>query len=426
MRPIRYMWRAARGFSRNARLYLAGTFLMGIGHGALWVHMNLYYRELGLGEATIGRILSAGSLGTVLISLPAALFIDRFRAESVFLTAAAGFGLMFGLQLVVPHPAVLSIAALLTGMLFTVHWVAAAPFFMRNARPEHRTDLFGAASALETLATVASAFAGGLAARHFGRVLESELSGLRVMLAATAVLSVLAVVPFSRIRSVPPRAGRFALRDYLFTRDYALLGKICLPAFLVGCGAGLTIPFLNLYFRERFGQDPQRIGIFFAVAQVLTMAGFLIGPYLARRFSHVRAIVATELLSIPFFLMLAIADRLWLAVAAFWMRGALMNMNQPVSAAFAMEIVPQDQQTATNSVRMLSWNLSWMVTTPLGGWLIERHGFAPNMIGTMGLYLVSAGLFWTFFRRTRIARSPAAPPARATLEGAAAALADPD
>ena len=128
------------------------------------------------------------------------------------------------------------------------------------------------------------------------------------------------------------------------------------------------------------------------------MAGFIAGPVLARRFTHVRPIVSTELLSIPFFLLLAIAGHLWVAVLAFWMRGALMNMNQPVSNAFAMEIVPEDQQTVTNSVRTFSWNFGWMVTTPLGGWLIERHGYNANMFLTIGFYLGAASLFWSFFR----------------------------
>ena len=395
---VLHLWRTCRSFSRNARLFLIGTFLMGLGHGSLWVHMNLYFRTLGLGEATIGRILAAGSLGSVLISIPAAVWVDRFPAQAIFMLAAAGFGSAFLLQLFLPDPALLYMAALATGMLFMVHWVAAAPFIMRNASPEQRTELFGVASALETLATVVSAFGAGFAARRLGAQFNSELLGLRYALAATAGLALVAVIPFAKIRSRPLVSERRGIREYVMARDFRLLGKICLPAFLVGCGAGLTIPFLNLYFRTRFGQDPQRIGIFFAVAQCLTMAGFLSGPLLARRFGHVRAIVTTELLSIPFFLILAIADRLWLAVAAFWLRGALMNMNQPVSSAFAMEIVPAEHQASTNSMRMLSWNLSWMVATPVGGWLIEHHGFTPNMVGTMGLYLFAAGLFWSFFR----------------------------
>lgn len=400
MNAIAHLYATSRALSRNAKLYLVGTFLMGLGHGSLWVHMNIYYRTLGLGEATIGRILSMGSLGTVLMSIPAAVWVDRFPAQAVFLFAAAGFGAAFMTQLFLPSTSMIYLASMMTGMLFTVHWVAAAPFFMRNAGPNERTELFGLASALETLATIVSAYGVGFVARRLGTHLESELLGIRYALAGTAFATLFAIIPFAKIRSTPLVTENRRILHYLMARDFRLLGKLTFPGFLVGCGAGLTIPFLNLYFRERFHQDPQQIGTFFAIAQVLTMAGFLMGPLLARRFNHVRAIVFTELLSIPFFLILAVADRLWLAVAAFWMRGALMNMNQPVSAAFAMEVVPPDQQASTNSMRMLAWNLSWMVTTPLGGWLIERHGFTPNMIATMGLYLVSAVLFWGFFRRT--------------------------
>jgi MFS family permease len=397
---LAHLYRTSRAFSRNARLYLLGTFLMGLGHGSLWVHMNLYYRTLGIGEATIGRILSMGSLGTVLVSIPAAVWVDRFPAQAVFMLAAGGFGAAFMTQLFIPSVPLIHGVAMLTGMLFTIHWVAAAPFFMRNSGPEERTELFGFASALETLATIASSFGVGFAARRLAAQTGSDLLGLRYALAATAFLTLFAIIPFARIRSAPPVTERRSFMGYLLTRDFQLLGKLTFPGFLVGLGAGLTIPFLNLYFRNRFHQDPQQIGGYFAVAQVLTMAGFLVGPYLARRFSHVRTIVFTELLSIPFFLLLAVAGHLWVAVAAFWMRGALMNMNQPVSTAFAMEVVPPDQQTATNSLRMLAWNLSWMVATPLGGWLIERHSFTPNMIATMGLYLVSAILFWVFFKGT--------------------------
>lgn len=396
----------SRSFSRNARLFLLGTFLMGLGHGSLWVHMNLYFRTLGLGEATIGRILSAGSFGMVLISLPAAIWIDRFRAQRVFTLSAIAFALAMSLQLTLTDTRLLLAASLATMVGFSVHWVAAAPFIMRNAEQSERTELFGIASALETLATVVSAFGAGYVAIRLGTLLDSELLGLRYTLYAVAGLSFLAVIPFAAIRSDPITGPGGDWRRYVVARDWKLLGKICLPSFLIGCGAGLTIPFLNLYFRERFGQDPAQIGVFFAIAQILTMVGFLVGPILARRFTHVRSIVATELFSIPFFLVLAIADRLWLAVAAFWIRGALMNMNHPISSAFSMEIVPPDQQATTNSMRMLSWNLSWMCMTPLGGWLIEQYGFAPNMIGTMGLYLIASVTFWGFFRGWTVEAGP--------------------
>ncbi len=386
-------------FSPNARYYLAGTFLMGLGHGAVWVHMNLYYRALGLGEATIGRILSAGAFGNVLIALPAALWIDRIPPSRIFSVSAAGYSVVLAGMLLTANPTLLTIAAMFVGMLFTVHWVAAAPFFMRNAGEGDRIYLFGFANAIETLATAIAAIGGGAVIRLLTRQAGSELYALRATLLGIAALSFLAVFLLARIRGAPPAdARRGSIRDYFLARDWGLLTRLLFPGFLVGLGAGLIIPFLNLYFRDRFGQDPRQIGGFFAVSQLLTMFGFLAGAPLARRIGSVRAIVLTELLSIPFFVILAFTRNLPLAVFAFWMRGALMNMNTPLATNFTMEMVPADQQTVTNSLRMLSWNISWMVSTQAGGWIIQARGYTPPMLVTIALYALSALLFFAFFR----------------------------
>ncbi len=379
---------------------------MGLGHGAVFVHLNLYYRALGLSETVIGRILSASSLGSVLLAIPAALWVDRVPAQRVFSLAAAGFAVALACCLLVPHPVVLMALSMVTGMLFTIHWVAAAPFFMRNAGEKERLYLFGFASAAETLATIIAALSVGALARWLAPMVASEAASLRYPLLGVAAASLLAVLFFSRIQSPPPQGGRRSVREYLMARDWGLLGRLTVPSFLVGMGAGLIIPFLNLYFRDRFGQDPRQIGWFYAVSQMLTMLGFLAGAPLARRLGSVRAVVLTELLSIPFFLVLALTRNLALAVAAFWIRGALMNMNHPVSTNFAMEVVTPDQQTVTNSVRMLAWNISWMVSAQLGGWVIERHGYTPPMFITICLYAVSAALFYGFFRnRLDVGRS---------------------
>jgi predicted MFS family arabinose efflux permease len=401
---LRPLW-----FSRNARLYLTGSLLMGLGHGALMVHMNLYYRGLGLGEAAIGRILSAGSLGTVLVALPAAIWVDRFPPRLVFATAALGYGAATVTQLLTGKLLVLCLASGVTRALFTVHWVAAAPFFMRNATERERLDLFGFAHAGETLATVISAAGVGALAAPLIAATGSELHGLRTALFVPAIAAAVAAVPFLLLRDPHTPAPHRRVADYIASRHWPLIARLTLPACLVGLGAGLIIPFLNLYFRDRFSQSPRAIGGYFAIAQLLTMVGFLAGPPLARRIGAVRTVVGTELLSIPFFLLLALSRHLELALVAFWMRAALMNMNHPVSIAFSMSTVPHEEQAVTNSVRELCWNLAWMVSTQLGGILIQARGYEVPMFITMSLYAMAATLFYRFFRHTARPSRPAAP-----------------
>lgn len=410
---LRHFLGSARGFTPDTRRFLLGVLLMGVGFGASQVHLNLLLASLGHDEAFIGRVLAAWSVGIVAVSLPAASWVDRWPPGRIFTLNAAGYALCLLAMVAFPEPWLLVPLSAVTGALFAVHWVAEAPFFARTEGPEHRTELFGLAAALESLAVILAAWGAGQGAKALARATGSESEGLRWALGAAAVFSLLATVPFSRIRTPAPAAGGPGRVGLLRSPSLRLILKVTAPAFIIGFGAGLTIPFLNLYFRDRFGKGPASVGLYFSVAQVLTMAGFLAGPALARRFGAVRAVVATELLSVPFLLLLAATDRLWLAVGAFWIRGALMNMNQPVSMAFAMEIVPPADHAAANAVRTFLWNGSWMLATAAGGWIIRDHGYAPAMVATAGCYVLAAALFWAWFReRDRGTLPGVVPPAR--------------
>src|SRR5439155_24668226 len=103
------------------------------------------------------------------------------------------------------------------------------------------------------------------------------------------------------------------------------LRPIAVNGLLIGAGAGLVIPFMNLYFAERFHCSSAQIGTFFSVAQVCTAAAALLGPALARRFGKLRTAVIAQLLSLPFLLTLGIERRLPMAVGAFWARATLMQ-----------------------------------------------------------------------------------------------------
>jgi predicted MFS family arabinose efflux permease len=86
---------------------------------------------------------------------------------------------------------------------------------------------------------------------------------------------------------------------------------------------------------------------------------------------------------------------------AFWFRGSLMNMSSPLYNNFAMEKTEPQHHAGTNSLLALSWNASWMISTYVGGRLIEHHGFVPVMITTIGLYLFSSLAVFTFFRKNK-------------------------
>jgi len=202
-------------------------------------------------------------------------------------------------------------------------------------------------------------------------------------------------------------AGGRTLRDFLSTRDWRTTVRLCLPDALIGCGAGLTIPFINLYFQGRFGRSPAEISYFFAASSAMNMVGFFLAPAIAQRLGRTATIAGSQLLSIPFFAALAFSPWLSVSVAAFLLRSLLMNMSQPVWSAFVMDSAAPDQRAVTNSMTQLANNTARALSASAGGWMIHhvtvgRDGYTLPMLCTIGLYMVGSGLFIVFWGGKRV------------------------
>jgi MFS family permease len=181
---------------------------------------------------------------------------------------------------------------------------------------------------------------------------------------------------------------------------------IAINAALIGSGAGLVIPFMNLYFKNRFTCSSGQIGTFFSIAQVFTALAALAAPAVARRFGKLRTAVASELLSLPFLVTLGGERHLGVAVGAFWLRATFMQASTPLLQAFVMEVLPHELRARSTSLNNMVWNLGWAVSATLAGVIIEHFGYAVPFYLTATLYLTAALTFYRAFRGT--SETPAA------------------
>lgn len=397
-----------RAFTPNARRFLVANALFALGGALLGVTRNLYLKKAGYTEEEIGLFLSAAQAGTVLCVVPAALLLDRWRIKPILalsvLVAMAGNA---GTALLGGRLAI-TLASFVAGAGGAAFGVAASPFFARNSGPAERGHLFGVSIGLTALAGTL----GNLAVDPLQRLLGEGQDALRTMMLTGTAGAVLAVAPIAFIADAAATdVPRRTLRDFLFARDWSTLFKLCIPDALIGAGAGLTIPFINLYFQDRFGASPARISWFFAASSAMNMVGFLLAPAIAQRLGRVATVAGTQLLSIPFFAALAFTGHLPLAVAAFLLRSLLMNMSHPVLSAFVMDQAAPDQQAVTNSLKQVSWNTCWAVSAWAGGWMIHhvswgRDGYTLPMLCTIGTYILGSALFLLFWGNPRSRNGP--------------------
>jgi MFS family permease len=391
---------AARAFSRPARVYLFAEFLIWTAHGIFSVLFNLYLVEAGHAESFVGRAISMNALGLAIAALPAGMLAERWGRTRCLLLGAVLEGIGHVVRAsVLAEPSILA-SGFVIGTGQALFQIAAAPFLTEHSTPRERTHLFSTFFASALLAGVLGSALGGALPRLVQALAPatSLFSAYRVGLFAGAAIALSAVLPIAGLRNVVERPLNHGAVPV--TREqWGRLFPIGLNAALIGIGAGLVIPFMNLYFKDRFNCSSAQIGAFFSIAAIFTAAAALLGPALARRFGKLRTAIASELLSLPFLVTLGAERHLPGAVGSFWMRATLMQAATPLLQAFVMEALPPALRAKASSTINLVWNLGWAASAVAAGTVIERYGYAMPFYITAVLYFVAATTFWLAFRR---------------------------
>jgi MFS family permease len=177
--------------------------------------------------------------------------------------------------------------------------------------------------------------------------------------------------------------------------------------FVTSIGAGLIMPFMNVFYRVQHAQPDPVIGGLFAWGALAMGLGLLIAPPLADRLGKIQLVVLSQALSIPFLVALGFAPLFWVSAAAYYIRLALMNMSGPVYQSFVMEHVSPTARATVASLVSMAHNFGWAFSPSLSGWLQVNYGFGPAFALTIALYTLSTFLYWRFFGRPALAPAPA-------------------
>ncbi len=389
-------------FTKNARLYLIGSFFIGVNFHVFNLLLNLYLREYGFVEGDIGLVISSRAVGMSMIAIPAAMLLSRVRLKPILIASTLLFAFFSYYITTATQLYFLIGCSLLAGMSFSFYRVAAAPFYMRNSSPTERTHLFSVSFGMMLLSGMAGSIGSGKLVTVIQGITGDIILGYKYTLFVGILIGLIALIPFLMIKSSNPSAeeNKITLSWDQFRRRGKFYFKVTFSNFLVGAGAGLIIPFLNLYFRDRFNLSPDMIGVYYFVVQFSMLIGSLSGPVLAKKFGLVRTVVITQLASIPFMLTLSYTYFLPLAFAAFVIRGGLMNLGVPIVTNLGMELSDKKEQGLVNALLMVAWTSAWMVSAAVGGELIERQGYTFTMNITVILYVISSITFYLFFKDT--------------------------
>lgn len=400
-----------RSFNRAARLFLLMILIDGVIYSGWQLFFNFYILQSGFTREFLGLANSMPSLAALIFGIPLGRLSDRIGRRASIMIGLGVSGLCMLAQVTFREPWLIVAMAFLNGTANMLFVVSQAPLMARLSDRENRTLLFSLSFGLSTISGAVGAVFAGQLPGFFGALLSvsaQSATAYRAVLIVSVLLGTTAIIPMWLMReprdvatpNLPgPDAPRLPGAGKLPSGLAGDIARMTAPQILIGFGAAILIPYINVFFKDRFSISDSLLGLLFAVASLMIGIGSLLGPRLVTRLGgKIRAVVATQSGSLIFLLLIGFAPILWLSSLAYLLRTTMMNMASPLYSAFCMERTPEQHQGFVNSILSLAWNLGWAVGPYVSGIVQERYGFKPLFISTAILYGLASWLIWKFFK----------------------------
>lgn len=437
-------------FQRNARLYLVNNILSGVTTGIFLLLYNLYLVSLGYNTAFIGILLFVATIGAGLAIFPAGLCIDRFSGKAILIwsnviIAIAGIG-----QILFRQPLPLLATGFVGGIGIAFILVINAPFLTANSTPDERPHLFSVNIVLALITSVLGSVLGGSLPQWF-RGMPSLMAPLpawlapffaqqttprayQISLLLAGLIAAPSFIPLFLLSSDRPspsntrHEGRLLMtpngeKGYyvvlqlarsnfqtarrsipgIFRRQHLRnpIVLLTLVQALIGLGAGLFIPYTNIYFVQRLGASPALYGLLSGGATALTALLTLASPWFSLRLGRVKSIALSQLVSIPLLLSIGLLPILPLVAVLFLLRQPLMDMCMGILQVFSMEAAPQQRRGVANSSYQAAFQVTWAISASIGGFVISQMGYPPVFIAAATCYMLAIITLWSNFGRGR-------------------------
>lgn len=407
---------ASNSLSWSARLYLLHTALLTTSLAIVGLFFNFTILALGFPLNFLGLINTVSFVTSAALGLPLLWILAYLPLRLALASGALVQGLGVLLIAVCPSSATILIASALLGAGSVLFEMSAAPFMMKHSTAESRDRLFSTNTAIRiSLAGVGSLLAGPLPAilARWWAVAPQSAAAYRgtFVLAAAGIL--VAIVPlllirphtaFQRTKLTPAqrvlseeRSAAPSVSWRALIQHPTPLFKLLLSPALISIGAALLIPYLNLFFQQRFRVPDTMLGLIFAGLGICTGIAALLAPRLSARVGQMATIVLTEVLAIPFLMLLGVAPALGIAVGAALVRAALFNMGAPLYDAFTMEHTSEAARPTVMALMSAAYSVGYLWGPLLSTYIQAHYGFAPLFMTTTTCYIAAVGIKYWFF-----------------------------
>ena len=347
-------------------------------------------------------------MGALAFALPLGIFIRGKKLKPFFVLSSLAVPLtsiMIIESIKYSFTPLIQLAFLLWGIGMMVMRVCSLPFIIRNTTSQNSTESLSLSASTWSLATIFS----GLIIAGLDWIANIEIFKRSFFFDEYNILwiiTIIGLVSFSFATKInendaeltQKQSGIFSLgQNY----DWHLIFRAISPLVLISIGAGLTIPFVNLFFNSIFNLSSSDFSLLGSFTALLVFIFSLLVPTLRKKYGYWATIILNQSLAIIFLIIMATTElysassyAIIIAISAYILRQPFMHMAHPVSNELMMNYVGKKNQELISALSSSLWSASWFISAKIFEWLriLEFQYFEIFLI-TAALYTKGVILF---------------------------------
>jgi MFS family permease len=395
--------------SKDGKLILSARIARAFAYGFLSIIIGIYLKLTGFSEIQIGIVLSATLVNSVLFTLLASFYADRFGRKKILIIYGILMGVSGAIFLATNNFAALIVAALIGTINVTGSETGAFLSIEQSVLPQTVNDVKKRTTAFAIYNTVGTfAMSAGVLLSSLPELIGkayglNEIDSIKPLFLLYSMIAVgVTVIYFLLSKNVEIKADPVDRTQHptstLSAESKRRIGKLSALFAVDSFAGGFVIQsIVSYWFFTKFGVDLSTLAIIFSVAGVLTALSFLAATKIAGKIGLINTMVTTHMASNILLILVAFAPIFPIALGLYLARMSISQMDVPTRQSYIVAIVNEKERTAAAGITNTSRNIAQAVSPSITGMIIQSLWLsAPFVIGGILKIVYDLGLYVSF------------------------------